>query len=119
MTGDAGRLRQVVDNLLENAASTPRPGRERRCACNRTRADAAIVVADDGPGMDPEVAGRAFERFYRGDPARARATGGAGLGLSIVAAIVEAHGGSVRVTDAPGTEIEVVLPVAQPAAQAS
>ena len=81
--------------------------------------DVTIVVADDGPGMDPEVAGRAFERFYRGDPARARATGGAGLGLSIVTAIVEAHGGSVRVTDAPGTEIEVALPVAQPAAQAS
>jgi two-component system OmpR family sensor kinase len=76
-----------------------------------TDADTAtITVADDGSGMDPDVAARAFERFYRGDPARARSTGGAGLGLSIVAAIVEAHGGDVRVADAPGTRIVVSLP---------
>jgi two-component system OmpR family sensor kinase len=61
--------------------------------------------------MDPEVASKAFERFYRGDPARARSTGGAGLGLAIVAAIVESHGGSVRVLDTGiGTTIEVRFP---------
>ena len=64
--------------------------------------------------MDPEVASKAFERFYRGDPARARSTGGAGLGLPIVAAIVESHGGSVGVLDTDaGTAIEVHLPGAE------
>ena len=61
--------------------------------------------------MDAEVAAKAFERFYRGDPARARATGGAGLGLSIVGAIVDAHGGTVRVLETTaGTTIEVRVP---------
>ena len=66
---------------------------------------------DDGPGMDADTAARAFERFYRGDPARSRATGGAGLGLSIVAAIVEAHGGTVALlpTDT-GATFEVRIP---------
>jgi two-component system OmpR family sensor kinase len=113
LSGDAGRLRQVVDNLLENARVHTPPGTRTTLRVRPNEGDVTIVVADDGPGMDPEVAGRAFERFYRGDPARARATGGAGLGLSIVTAIVEAHGGSVRVTDAAGTEIEVTLPVVQ------
>jgi two-component system OmpR family sensor kinase len=108
--GDAGRLRQVLDNLIENArVHTPWDTR----TVVTVEADAETVtisVADDGPGMDPDVAAHAFERFYRGDPARARSTGGAGLGLSIVAAIVEAHGGGVRVADTPGTRIVVTLP---------
>jgi len=72
-----------------------------------------LTVADAGPGMDPDTAARAFERFYRGDPARSRATGGVGLGLSIVAAIVEAHGGTVilRPTDI-GATFEIRIPTA-------
>ncbi len=58
-----------------------------------------LTVADEGPGLSPEASARVFERFYRGDPARSRQTGGAGLGLSIVAAIVDAHGGSVAVLE--------------------
>ena len=65
---------------------------------------------DDGPGFSPELALRAFERFIRGDVARTRA-GGAGLGLSIVEAIVAAHGGTVTLTSAPGdTTFTVALP---------
>ena len=72
-----------------------------------------LAVADGGPGLSPEVADRVFERFYRGDPARSRGTGGVGLGLSIVSAIVEAHGGSVTAAspDGGGAAFEVRLPV--------
>jgi two-component system OmpR family sensor kinase len=109
--GDPGRLRQVVDNLLENARVHTPPGTPTRVAVARDDGTVVLRVADEGPGMDPDVAARAFERFYRSDPARARATGGAGLGLSIVAAIVQAHGGTVQVVNGgPGTTIEVRLP---------
>jgi two-component system OmpR family sensor kinase len=61
-----------------------------------------LTVADDGPGMDPADAARAFERFYRADSSRTRAAGGTGLGLAIVASLVAAHGGTVHLTTAPG-----------------
>jgi two-component system OmpR family sensor kinase len=61
-----------------------------------------LTVADEGPGMDPADAARAFERFYRADSSRARAGGGTGLGLAIVASLVAAHGGTVHLTTAPG-----------------
>jgi two-component system OmpR family sensor kinase len=64
--------------------------------------EAVIEVADEGPGMEPEEAKRVFERFWRSDPARTRASGGAGLGLSIVRAIAEAHGGRATVEAVPG-----------------
>jgi two-component system OmpR family sensor kinase len=64
--------------------------------------DALIEVQDHGPGMSPDEAGRAFERFWRADPSRARTSGGAGLGLAIVAAITEAHGGRAEVQTEPG-----------------
>jgi two-component system OmpR family sensor kinase len=102
LLGDEGRLRQVVDNLLDNVrVHTPAatPAHVRITA----EADIAVVeVADQGEGMPADVADRIFERFFRGDPARSRDTGGAGLGLSIVAAILEAHGGTVEVGERPG-----------------
>ena len=72
-------------------------------------------MRDDGPGMAPEVAARVFERFYRADASRTRtgpATTGSGLGLSIVAALVAAHGGTVAVDSTPGqgTAFTVSLP---------
>ena len=97
VTGDADRLRQVVDNLLANAerhtpAGTPVEVRV------RSDADWAwIEVADRGPGIAPEEQARIFEPFHRSDPSRARTTGGIGLGLAIVSAIAHAHGGAVGV----------------------
>jgi len=116
IVGDAGRLSQVVDNLLDNAR-VHAPDAPVHVRVTTDGADAVIEVADEGPGIDPEVASRIFERFTRGDPSRSRGTGGAGLGLSIVAAIVESHGGSVTVSsrdDGAGTLVAVRLPVAGP-----
>ena len=75
--------------------------------------EAVLTVSDEGAGFPPTLGTKAFERFTRGDEARSRETGGAGLGLAIVAAIVEAHGGSVRVApSSAGAMVEVRLPVA-------
>ncbi len=83
---------------------------EARVAQRRRRA--VLEVHDDGPGMSPDVAARAFERFYRADPSRSRHHGGSGLGLSIVRAIVDAHGGTVTLDTAlgRGTTVRVELP---------
>jgi two-component system, OmpR family, sensor kinase len=113
--GDEGRLRQVVDNLLDNARVHTPPGSPVDVRVERRGDDVLLSVRDQGPGLPPEVAARVFERFYRGDPARSRVTGAAGLGLSIVAAIVEAHGGAVSVStpDGSGAVFEVKLPALQ------
>ena len=101
--GDEGRLRQIVGNLVTNAlVHTPDGTRITRHA-GRGAADGVLVlrVADEGPGMDPADAARAFERFYRADASRNRAAGGTGLGLSIVDSLVAAHGGSVQLDTGP------------------
>ena len=111
--GDDHQLRQVVANLLGNALRhTPDDARIRvtlRAADGR----ATLAVADDGPGLEPDVAAKVFEPFFRADESRARQTGGAGLGLAIVAAIVEAHDGGVRLDTAPGAgaTFTVTLPL--------
>ena len=66
------------------------------------RREVVLRVADEGPGIDPEQRARIFERFYRTDASRSRDTGGSGLGLSIVAAVVQAHGGRTEADGAPG-----------------
>jgi two-component system OmpR family sensor kinase len=82
--------------------------------------NAEISVIDNGPGIDPEVLNRVFERFVRGDASRQRASGGTGLGLAIVAGVAEAHAGTVVVESVPGrTEFRVLLPLAGPIAEAS
>jgi two-component system OmpR family sensor kinase len=112
VTGDGERLRQVIDNLLGNVrAHTP----ANASAVVRVRQDgndAVLEVADTGPGLSEEHVAHVFERFYRGDASRSRDHGGAGLGLAIVAAIVEAHGGTVEVESASGagTTFRVTLP---------
>ena len=107
VTGDAARLHQVVTNLLTNARKYTPAG----STVTVTGTARGFTVHDDGPGFAPELAPRAFERFTRGDAARTRA-GGAGLGLSMVEAIVAAHGGSVELDSAPGdTTITVTLPL--------
>jgi two-component system OmpR family sensor kinase len=72
-----------------------------------------LDVEDDGPGMTTDQAQRVFERFYRADAARNRASGGTGLGLAIVAGLVSAHGGTVSVRTSPGqgADFQVKLPL--------
>jgi len=118
VTADAERVRQVVDNLLANVRAHTPPD---AAAVVRVRADGAnavLEIADAGPGLDSERAAHVFERFYRGDPSRSRDHGGAGLGLSIVAAIVQAHGGTVGLESIPGvgTTLRVTLPGREPPA---
>jgi two-component system OmpR family sensor kinase len=123
--GDEARLRQVISNLMSNALThTPEgtPITVRILAGQQPGTPAVpcavLEVADQGPGLTTEQAGRVFERFYRADQARARRTGGSGLGLAIVAALVAAHGGTVGVNTAPGhgATFRITLPLAPEAA---
>jgi two-component system, OmpR family, sensor kinase len=100
--GDRDRLRQVVDNLLANVRAHTPPGTPAHVTLSRSNGSVSVVVADSGPGMSEEQVAHVFERFYRTDGSRARASGGVGLGLSIVSAVTEAHGGSVSATSRPG-----------------
>jgi two-component system, OmpR family, sensor kinase len=103
--GDESKLRQVLANLVGNAIRHTPAGTPLEIALGTRAADhtAVLEVRDHGPGIDPEVARRVFERFYRSDPSRRRGNGGGnGLGLAIVAAIVGTHGGKVGVTRTPG-----------------
>ena len=110
--GDEGRLRQLVTNLLGNVRN--HTGRSTPCSLlvQLGTTDVSIAVADEGPGMDPSDAERAFDRFYRADSSRSRDSGGSGLGLSIAKAIVEAHGGRIEMTATAGsgTTVTVHLP---------
>ncbi len=111
--GDDVRLRQVVGNLLSNARAHTPWGAPVTVRVLARDGEAVLEVADSGPGMASEHAERVFERFFRADPSRARASGGSGLGLSIVAAITEAHGGRTDVESVPGhgSTFRVVLPL--------
>jgi len=110
--GDDHRLRQVVANLVGNALGHTPEQTPVHVAVHRDNGRAVLEVRDEGPGMGQEAAARAFERFYRADPARSRRHGGTGLGLAIVKATVEAHGGSVRMdtNEGAGTTVRVELP---------
>lgn len=108
--GDRMQLVRVVRNLVENAAR--HADSSVRVAAAETDGGVVITIDDDGPGIPADERERVFERFVRLDESRTRGVGGSGLGLPIVAAIVEAHGGSVRLSDsAPqGLRVEVLLP---------
>jgi two-component system OmpR family sensor kinase len=112
MVGDLQRMRQVVDNLLVNAVLHTPDTAAIDVGVHLDRDEAILSVHDNGPGIDPAVASRIFEPFFRSDPSRTRATGGAGLGLAIVSAIVEAHGGRVTLLEGEGTTFEVRVPAA-------
>jgi two-component system OmpR family sensor kinase len=102
VTGDEARLRQVLDNLLANARAHTPAGTRVSVSLRPNDGRAELTVADHGPGLSDEQATRAFERFYRADSSRTRASGGSGLGLSIVSAVIEAHGGAAEVRPTPG-----------------
>lgn len=110
--GDELRLRQVVANLIRNAVVHTPAGTPVEVSLGIRDGSALLSVQDHGPGLAEDVRARVFEPFYRADPGRSRDRGGSGLGLSIVAAVVTAHGGSVRVltTEGGGATFEVLLP---------
>ena len=109
--GDEARLRQVVANLVGNAL-VHAPGAPIEVRVRAADGAAVLEVADEGPGMAPADAARAFERFYRADASRSRHHGGSGLGLAIVEASVRGHGGTVALASTPGhgTTVTVTLP---------
>ncbi len=118
VVGDESRLRQVLANLVGNALKHTPAGTPVEVRLSTADGQAVLEVVDHGPGLAPEDAERVFERFYRADPSRARSAGksegGSGLGLAIVAALAEAHGGSVSVDTSPGkgATFRVRLPLA-------
>jgi len=113
--GDEARLRQVLGNLVSNALHYTPHDAPITISVGTRDGEAILEVADTGPGLSAEQKARVFERFYRADSARTRATGGSGLGLSIVAALVAAHNGNVTVSDTPGggATFTVHLPLAK------
>jgi two-component system OmpR family sensor kinase len=112
--GDESRVRQVVDNLLANVRTHTPAETSCEIVVSVDGADAVLEVRDDGPGMSATDATLAFDRFHRADTSRTRASGGSGLGLSIVAAIVAAHDGRAELESAPGvgTTVRIRLPLA-------
>ena len=109
---DRARIAQVIRNLLENAVTHTPAGGTVSVSLRNAGSRVVVTVTDTGPGIPPEHLPYIFERFYRADRSRARATGGAGLGLAIVRQIVEAHGGTVTAENAPagGARLTVSLP---------
>ena len=123
VTGDEPRLRQVIGNLMSNALTHTPDGTPIEVSIGSGTLDprlpdsspaVTLDVTDHGPGMTTEQAQRVFERFYRTDQARTRATGGSGLGLAIVNGLVTAHGGVASVRTAPdkGATFRIALPLA-------
>jgi two-component system OmpR family sensor kinase len=106
--GGAARQRQGGGELLANARTHTPAGTTVTTALEEADGDAVLRVSDDGPGIDPELQSKLFERFTRGDNSRTRATGSTGLGLSIVRAVVEGHGGTVAVSSEPGSTVFTV-----------
>ncbi|WP_460109598.1 sensor histidine kinase [Streptomyces sp. YKOK-J1] len=111
VTGDAHRLQQVLANLLANARLHTPDGTEVTVTLAAADGTARLSVHDDGPGVPEDVRPGVFERFTRAEHRRRAdaSGGGAGLGLSIVAAVVEAHGGSVELVSEPGSTTFTVL----------
>ncbi|AIY02847.1 hypothetical protein ART_3248 [Arthrobacter sp. PAMC 25486] len=119
--GEDAALRQVMLNLLGNAAKHTPAGTAVHAALSRAAdGSCTLVVSDDGPGIDPAFQDIIFDRFSRADQARTSTTGSTGLGLSIVQGIVAAHGGTVSVDSRPGhTAFTVHLPPASRPAPAT
>ena len=115
--GDAGALRRALGNLVDNAVKYTPAGGKVELSLLAGEGRARIVVRDTGIGLDPADAARIFDPFVRLDAARSRDAGGAGLGLALVRAIVDAHGGAIAVDSTPGagSRFTISLPLAPPA----
>jgi two-component system OmpR family sensor kinase len=112
--GDRTRLRQVIDNLFANVRAHTPPESAVAVSLQRRDGNVELRVADHGPGLSEEQVAQVFERFFRADSSRTRASGGVGLGLSIVAGVAQAHGGSAAFEPTPGggATFVVTLPLA-------
>jgi two-component system OmpR family sensor kinase len=110
--GDRLRLRQVLDNLFANIRDHTGPGTTGTVALEENGGTATLTIADDGPGMRPDEAAHAFERFWQAEPTGAYGRPGTGLGLAIVAEIVAAHRGTIALDTSPGagTRFAITLP---------
>jgi len=100
--GDAGRLDQVLDNLVANALAHAPRGSSIALSIGRDASLARVEVRDDGPGLAPADQALVFERLYRADESRDRTKGGAGIGLAVARRIIDAHGGQIGVNSTPG-----------------
>jgi two-component system OmpR family sensor kinase len=116
VSGDAARLRQVFGNLVANALTHTPTGTPVTVRVSTDSDAACVQIADSGPGIAEQDRTRVFERFFRTDASRTRASGGSGLGLSIVSALVTAHAGSVDLSETPGggATFTVRLPLSTP-----
>jgi len=114
MNADEDIIEQVLVNLISNALKYTPEGGSVMIRTEETPGAVVITVRDSGIGISDEDLPYIFERFYRADKSRSRATGGSGIGLAIVKFLVEAHGGTVTVESKPGegSEFTVTIPVA-------
>jgi signal transduction histidine kinase len=113
---DAGRIEQVLDNLLSNAAKYGDPGTDIQVRIERSNAEVAVSITNRGRGISPEDLARLFTRFYRTREAQTGRVAGLGLGLYIAKGLVEAHGGTIRAESVPGqtTTFHFTLPSRPP-----
>jgi len=117
VVGDAGRLGQVIGNIVDNAIRCARAGSTIGLALTRRGESVRLAVNDVGESIDDGSLPHIFERFFRADPSRARGSGGAGIGLAIVKELVAAHGGTVGAeSDADGVTVWFELPLRAPEA---
>jgi two-component system sensor histidine kinase ResE len=112
---DSHRIKQVLHNLLENAVDHTAKGDAITVTAIQQGDWVEVAVTDTGEGIPPEDIPNIFERFYRVDKSRSRATGGSGLGLTIAKSMVEAHGGKIDVQSEPGqgSRFAFTLPVSE------
>jgi two-component system sensor histidine kinase BaeS len=115
VNGDVQRLRQLMQNLLENSSRYVSTGGLLKCKAARTDGQVTLLLDDSGPGLTAEQMTHLFDRFYRADSSRSRVHGGSGLGLSICRKIVEAHQGGIHAEVSPlgGLRIRLTLPAVE------
>jgi len=111
---DRQRMRQIIDNLLHNSLRYTDAGGEIRIQIHAEPDKVIVRIEDSAPGVAEADLGRLFDRFYRVERSRNRAAGGSGLGLGVVKALVQAHGGQVQANSSPhgGLAVTLVLPTA-------